>query len=77
MKFQKLLLFTDSLIKQLFPTGYQYEILGKRRSFVIHHDRLRAFQDRTIPMWIRKKRHDLISPDVADTIGTPQTMMMM
>ena len=45
-----------------------YRLLGKRRSFIIHHDRLRACHDRTIPMWIRKKRHDLISPDVADTI---------
>ena len=45
-----------------------YRLLGKRRSFVVHHDRLRACQDRTIPMWIRKKRHDLISPDVADTL---------
>ncbi len=34
-----------------------YRIEGRKRSSVLHHDRLRICQDRDIPMWIRRKRH--------------------
>ena len=31
---------------------------------VAHHDRLRICEDRVIPMWMRRKRHEFLSLDV-------------
>ena len=38
-----------------------YRIAGRRRTQVLHHDRLRPCIDREVPLWIRRKRHQLLS----------------
>jgi hypothetical protein len=50
-----------------------YRLLGRRRSFVVHHDRLRSCQDITIPMWVQRKRHEILSPGsiIETDITTP------
>ncbi len=40
-----------------------YRVEGRRKSQVLHHDRLRFCGDRFIPMWIRRKRHELLDLD--------------
>ena len=35
-----------------------YQVEGRRKTHVLHHDRLRLCIDRDIPLWIRRKRHD-------------------
>ena len=44
-----------------------YEIQGRRKSGVAHHDRLKPCDDRYIPLWVRRKRHGILDLDV--TIG--------
>jgi hypothetical protein len=40
-----------------------YRIEGRRKSMVAHHDRLRICEDRVVPIWMRRKRHDFLSLD--------------
>ena len=40
-----------------------YKIENRKRTLVIHHDRLKLCQDRVIPFWIRRKRHQVLSLD--------------
>jgi transposase InsO family protein len=40
-----------------------YRVEGRRRSQVLHHDRLRFCNDRAIPMWARRKRHVILNLD--------------
>ena len=37
-----------------------YEILGRKKSTVVHHDRLKHCRDRNIPLWITRKRNQLL-----------------
>jgi len=39
-----------------------YQIEGKRKAQVVHHDRLRICEDRSIPFWVRRKRHKFLFP---------------
>ena len=43
-----------------------YRVSGRKRDQVIHHDRLKPCPDREIPLWIRRKRHVLLSTDIPD-----------
>ena len=49
----------------LSPVLYRVE----NRSYVLHHDRLIPCKDRIIPLWIRRKRHDLLGGDTAPRRG--------
>ena len=40
-----------------------YRVENRKRSYVLHHDRLIPCKDRVIPLWIRRKRHDLLGGD--------------
>ena len=40
-----------------------YRLEGRQRSQVLHHDRLRYCADRSIPMWVRRKRHEILDLD--------------
>ena len=40
-----------------------YRVEGRKKSAVMHHDRLRVCEDRFIPLWIRRRRHHLLSLD--------------
>ena len=43
----------------LSPVTYKVE--GRRRSQVLHHDKIRPYTSRTVPLWIKRKRHRLLS----------------
>ena len=36
-------------------------IVGKRKSGLVHHDKLKPCHDRNIPGWLRRKRHKLLT----------------
>ena len=44
-----------------------YKVRGRRDESVVHHDRLKICQDRHIPMWMRRLRHQQLS--LNETIG--------
>ena len=37
-----------------------YRVANRKRSYVLHHDRLKVCEDRAIPMWIQRKRKQLL-----------------
>jgi transposase InsO family protein len=40
-----------------------YRLKDRRREFVVHHDRLILCQDRFIPLWLRRLRHQFMNLD--------------
>jgi hypothetical protein len=40
-----------------------YRILGRKKTLVVHHDKLRMCNDRFIPFWVRRKRQEILSLD--------------
>ena len=40
-----------------------YRVENRKRSYVLRHDRLIPCKDRVIPLWVRRKRHDLLGGD--------------
>ena len=48
-----------------------FRIEDKKRSFVVHHDKLKICNDRTFPLWIRRKRQQVL--DLDQTLLIPDT----
>jgi hypothetical protein len=42
-----------------------YRIDSRKKSMVVHHDKLSRCRDRQIPFWIRKRRHELLGTEDA------------
>ena len=40
-----------------------YRVRDRKREYVLHHDLLKRCEDRTIPFWLRKMRHNLMDLD--------------
>ena len=38
-----------------------FEVTDKRKSFVLHHDRLKPCEDRFVPLWLRRKRSKILN----------------
>lgn len=38
-----------------------FRVAGRKSSEVLHHDRLKLCNDRNIPLWLKRKRHDILS----------------
>ncbi len=49
------------VVKKFSPVLYR--IQGKKRTQVVHHDRLKICRDCEIPIWIRRFRHDFLKLD--------------
>ena len=47
-----------------------YRLCSRKKSFVVHHDRMRACKDRNVPLWITRKRHEL--EPLVDQVDTPE-----
>jgi hypothetical protein len=45
-----------------------YRIDDRKKSVVVHHDKLTRCIDRQVPFWLRKKRHDLLGADSVDVV---------
>ena len=48
-----------------------YRIVNRKRSMVAHHDSLQLCSDRDLPIWLRRKRHELtgtLGEDVGDRV---------
>ncbi len=37
-----------------------FEIRGKKKSQIVHHDRIKLCKDRFIPIWLRRLRHEFL-----------------
>ena len=46
------------IMKKLGPAIYQVDT--KKKSMVVHHDRLKLFQCTEIPAWVKHKQNGLI-----------------
>lgn len=55
------------IIKKYSPILYLVQ--DKKRKLVVHHDRLRLGNDRGIPLWMRKMRHEFFSTDESFSIS--------
>ena len=40
-----------------------YRVRDRKREYVLHHDLIKRCEDRVIPLWLRKIRHDLMDLD--------------
>ena len=40
-----------------------YRVRDRKREYVLHHDLLKRCEDRAIPLWLRKIRHELMDLD--------------
>ena len=40
-----------------------FEIRGRKRSQVVHHDRLKLCRDRFMPFWLKRLRHEFLQLD--------------
>ena len=38
-----------------------FEVADKKKSFVLHHDRLKPCEDRSIPLWLRRKLNKILN----------------
>ena len=48
----------------------------KHRNFTIHHDRLKPCQDRVIPIWLRRRRHEMLNIDFSFVGSDPEGSML-
>jgi len=48
-----------------------YRIAAPRRQWVVHHDRLRRCQEEPLPLWLRRKRHQLMGTSVTLSPNEP------
>ena len=44
-----------------------YRRAGRNREYVKHHDKLRICEDRDIPLWVRRKRHMVLTDGTQNT----------
>ncbi|MCG8035188.1 MAG: DDE-type integrase/transposase/recombinase [Candidatus Thiodiazotropha taylori] len=38
-----------------------YKLLGRKKTHVVHHDRLKPCNDSSLPLWLQRKRHNLLN----------------
>ena len=44
-----------------FISPILFEVADKRKSFVLHNDRLKPCEDRSIPLWLHRKRNKILN----------------
>ena len=49
------------IIRVLSP--YLYEVQDRKKTLVLHHDRLKICEERAVPFWVRRKRHQLFQKE--------------
>ena len=50
------------LVTEVLPPVL-FRIEGRKRSVIVHHDKLKPCNDRFIPFWLRRRRHEFLSLD--------------
>ena len=55
------------------PSAHLFHVKGPRRSRVLHHDRLKPFQEEVLPIWVRRARHQILNdvPTTASQCSSP------
>ena len=46
-----------------------YRVADREKEHVKHHDKLRICEDRDIPLWIRRKRHKILTAEEQSVDG--------
>ena len=46
-----------------------YRLCGHKKSFVVHHDRVKPCEDSTFPLWLQRKRHTLLKTGPTGEMG--------
>ena len=52
-------LFNGPYLVVEVKSPYIYRVVDQKRSMILHHDKMRVCETRTVPYWVRRKRHDL------------------
>ena len=50
-----------------------FRVANRKKTFVLHHDRLKPCEDREIPLWLRRERNALLSELEANAAGDMYT----
>ena len=58
--------FTGPYLVMEVLSSALYRVEDRKRSWVVHHDKLIICQDRSVPLWMRTKRHKLMDPAEVD-----------
>ena len=55
-----------------------FRIIDRKKSYILHHDRLKPCEDRDTSLWIRRKRNSLLnkadSMEIKDTVSDDDSM---
>ena len=54
-------IYSGPLVVTRVLSPVTYEVEGRKRKEVLHHDRLRKYPDVHIPLWLRRKRHQILN----------------
>ena len=44
-----------------------FKVSDKKKTYVLHHDRLKPCEDRDVPLWLRRKRSNLLDNEIVDS----------
>ena len=56
--------YTGPLVVSKVISPILYQVEARKKSFVLHHDRLRKCSDRDIPLWLRRRRHQVLNLEI-------------
>ena len=48
-----------------------YRVESQKKEYVLHHDRLHICEEKAIPIWVQRKRHQLGLQEIGLRVGTP------
>ena len=40
-----------------------FRVKDRKKEYVLHHDRLKPCEDRVVPLWLRRMRHNMLDLD--------------
>ena len=52
-------LFTGPYLVVKVLSPYLYRVRDRKKTLVLHHDRLKICEEQAVPFWVRRRRHDL------------------
>ena len=70
-------LFTGPYLVVKVLSPYLYRVRDRKKTLVLHHDRLKICEERAVPFWVRRRRHDLFrrldnEDQTSQVVGTSQ-----
>ena len=53
-------LFSGPYLVIEVKSPYIYKVVDQKREMILQHDKLRLCETRTVPLWVARKRHDIL-----------------